>query len=405
MDVLVIQPGFPAEIPYFVRGLKRMGARVLGIGDQAPNELPAVAKQGLDHYLQVPTLWDPPAIVDAIRTWKVPAKLDRVECLWEVAMELAAELRTAFKLPGLDPQQTVLFRDKDLMRQALDRAGVRNPRHRRASSAEEIVAASGHTGFPLIVKPVAGAGSSDTYRVDSSDQLTAMMPTLTKIPQVVVEEFVRGTELTFDTICVDGVIQFFNVELYRPDMLTARSVESVSPQTVALRDLDKPEYHRAHDLARQVIGALGYRTGFTHMEWFLTPDGEVVFGEIAGRPPGGNSGEMMNYVCDMDVYNAWAEAVLCGTISQRIERRYNVAMIFKRAHGSGRIQRVEGLERIQAEIGQHIVNLNLLPIGAPRRDWKQTLLSDGSVLLRHPDLATTLRMADLVATDLHLYAE
>jgi hypothetical protein len=43
-------------------------------------------------------------------------------------------------------------------------------------------------------------------------------------------------------------------------------------------------------------------------------------------------------------------------------------------------------------------------VGAPRRDWLQTLLSDGFVVVRHPDLATTVEMADLVGTDLRLYA-
>ena len=57
-----------------------------------------------------------------------------------------------------------------------------------------------------------------------------------------------------------------------------------------------------------------------------------------------------------------------------------------------------------AEIGEHIVHLDLLPLGAPRRDWTHTLISDGFVVVRHPDLDTTLEMADRVATELQLYA-
>ena len=44
--------------------------------------------------------------------------------------------------------------------------------------------------------------------------------------------------------------------------------------------------------------------------------------------------------------------------------------------------------------GPHIVNVDLLPIGAQRRDWLQTLISDGMVILRHRDLAATIHMAD-----------
>ena len=40
-----------------------------------------------------------------------------------------------------------------------------------------------------------------------------------------------------------------------------------------------------------------------------------------------------------------------------------------------------------------------------RRDWLQTLVSDGFVMLRHPDLGKTIAMADAVGTDLQMYAE
>ena len=40
----------------------------------------------------------------------------------------------------------------------------------------------------------------------------------------------------------------------------------------------------------------------------------------------------------------------------------------------------------------------------PRRDWKTTLVSDGYLIVRHPDLETTLAMADRVGTDLQLFA-
>jgi hypothetical protein len=46
----------------------------------------------------------------------------------------------------------------------------------------------------------------------------------------------------------------------------------------------------------------------------------------------------------------------------------------------------------------------LLPVGTPRRNWRQTLVSDGFIMLRDPDLRATLEMADAVGTELQLYA-
>src|SRR5690242_21732472 len=55
---------------------------------------------------------------------------DRVECLWEPYMMLAARLREELGLPGLTAGQTVPFRDKELMKEVLGAAGLRTPGHR-----------------------------------------------------------------------------------------------------------------------------------------------------------------------------------------------------------------------------------------------------------------------------------
>jgi hypothetical protein len=82
-----------------------------------------------------------------------------------------------------------------------------------------------------------------------------------------------------------------------------------------------------------------------------------------------------------------------------------VATIYKRARGVGRITRIEGTDKLQSRFGEHVVWNTLLQPGTPRRDWRKTLVSDGFVMLRHPDLQATLQMADAVGSELHLYAE
>ena len=62
--------------------------------------------------------------------------------------------------------ETVPFRDKERMKQVLDAAGIRTPRHARTTTVAGVWAAVERIGYPIIVKPIAGAGSADTYRVD-----------------------------------------------------------------------------------------------------------------------------------------------------------------------------------------------------------------------------------------------
>lgn len=404
MNVLVISPGYPTEINYFTRGLAVQGARVFGIGDQPEQDLPAIVRQHLAGYMQVPSLLDEAGVVQQVAGWKAAQPLKQVECLWEPGVILAARLREKLGIAGQDVAQATLFRDKDAMKQAVVKAGIRTPKHRRASNAVETQRAADAIGFPVIVKPIAGAGSADTFRVNSRLELDAVLARLGQARDVNVEEFIDAVEYTFDTICINGKIAFWNMCLYRPRPLTARQEEWISPQTIALRDVEADYLAGGREMGHAVLKALDFQTGFTHMEWYRKENGETIFGEIAARPPGARTVDCMNYASDIDLFTGWAEAVLHGRFSHKLNRKYNSAIIFKRAQGTGNIRHIEGLERLQARFGPHIAAIELLPIGAPRRNWILTLVSDGFLVVRHPDLQTTLDMADAVGTDLQLYA-
>ena len=404
MRVLMFSPGFPVEMQRFTVGLAEVGATVVGLGDTPAEQLPPDVARRLSGHLCVPQLWDEEAVIAAVRAIHDRQPFDRIECLWEPGMLLAARLREALGVPGMTVEETLPFRDKERMKAKLDACGIRTPRHIVANGERAIREAAERIGMPLIVKPVDGAGSRDTYRVDDARTLDAVLPRIAHVPSLSVEEYIDGEEFTFDTICADGVIQYFNIAWYRPKPLIGRSVESISPMTVTLRSVDQPLLAPGREMGPAVLAALGFRIGFTHMEWFLTPDGEAVFCEIAARPPGARSVDLMNYGADIDTYVGWAEAVCRGTFEQPIERRHNVAVVFKRAHGTGRIRAIEGLERLLGRYGPHVVCVDLLPLGARRRDWKQTLISDGYVIVRHPDLQTTLDIADHFGTDLRMHA-
>jgi biotin carboxylase len=404
MNVLMISPGYPPEMPLFTRALAAVGARVVGLGDQPAAALPEAVRRALADYIQIRGFGDEGAVVEHVREYARRQRLDRVENLWEPTMLLAARLRAALELPGMTVEETVPFRDKEVMKQVLDRAGIRTPHHVRSATQQGCREAAERIGFPIIVKPIAGAGSTDTYRCNDWAELEAVLPRLGHVPEVSVEEFVDAEEHTFDTVCANGEILYFNVCWYRPRPLVSKSLEWVSPVTIALRDVDAPELAAGIHMGREVLRAMSFRDGFTHMEWYRKADGEVVFGEIGGRPPGARTVDVMNFACDIDLFRGWAEAVCHGRLSFPITRRYNACSIFKRAQGQGRIQRIEGLGKLMAEYGEHVCAVDLLPLGAPRRDWRQTLISDGMLILRHPELGPLLEIADRFCTDLQLHA-
>src|SRR5205809_444679 len=100
-NVLILGCAYPPELPYFTRGMARVGARVFGVDQQPESNLPAMTRESLSGYLQVDSLFDEQAAFEAVRRWVGPIQFDRVESLWEGTVLLAAKLREALGAPGL----------------------------------------------------------------------------------------------------------------------------------------------------------------------------------------------------------------------------------------------------------------------------------------------------------------
>ncbi|MCC6667239.1 MAG: ATP-grasp domain-containing protein [Polyangiaceae bacterium] len=405
MKVVFLAPSYPPEMQQYTRGLAEVGAEVYGVGDTPRASLPPSLRPHLADYLQVPRILDEDDVVARVTEWMRGREVDRVLANWEVVVLTAARLRERFGIPGMSVDTVQGFRDKQLMKERVRRAGLRTPHSERVRTASETRAAAARIGYPLIVKPISGAGSADTYKVQDESELEKALAAMRHVEVASCEEFISGEEFTFDTVCIGGKPAFMNVAQYLPPPLLARSQEWVSPIIITVRDLSQPKLAGGVALGKQVLGALGMGDGFTHMEWFRKPDGEVVFGEIGCRPGGAHLVDQMNYTCDIDLFREWARAVCWGRFEAPTVRKYNAAIIFKRARGQGRITRIDGLRAFMHAYGDHVVEERLLRPGTPRRNWKHTLISDGHILLRHPDWQKTYEMAQAAATEITLWAE
>ena len=405
MRVVFLAPIYPPEMIEYTRGLAEVGAKVFGVGDTPREALPARVKPYLHDYLQVPRIMAEEDVIDRVTAWLRGKSIDRVLANWEPLVILAARLRERWGMPGMSVNAVTGFRDKQLMKERVAAAGLRVPRSRRVRTESETRAAAEEFGYPLIVKPIAGAGSADTYKAETAKELDEILVKMRGVGEASCEEYIDGEEFTFDTVCVDGKPAYENVAQYLPKPIEMRSVEWVSPVIITVRDMKLAKIQGGIALGRKVLGALGMGTGFTHMEWFLTPKGEAVFGEIGCRPGGAHIVDQMNYTSDIDLFREWARVSCWGTFEADATRKYNAGIVFKRAFGQGRITRIEGLGDWLRTCGDAVVEEKLLRPGTPRRNWKHTLLSDGHVLVRHPDWETAYRMSFAAANEIRMFAE
>ena len=405
MRVVFLSPAYPPEMIEYTRGLAEVGATVYGVGDTPFEALPKRVRPYLHDYLRVPRIMDEDDVIQRVSTWLRGTTVDRVLSNWEPLVILAARLRERWGVPGMSVDAVRGFRDKQLMKERVRAAGLRVPRSRRVRTESETRAAVEEIGYPLILKPIAGAGSADTYKVTSAKELEGVLKAMRGVPEASCEEYIEGEEFTFDTVCVGGKPVYENVAAYLPKPLEMRTIEWISPVIITVRDMHQPKLKGGIALGRKVLDALQMGDGFTHMEWYLTPKGEAVFGEIGCRPGGAHIVDQMNYTSDIDLFREWARVSVHGKFEATEPRKYNVGIVFKRALGEGKITRIEGLGDWMRECGDWVVDEKLLRPGTPRRNWKHTLLSDGHVLVRHPEWQEAHRMSFAAATGIRMFAE
>jgi formate-dependent phosphoribosylglycinamide formyltransferase (GAR transformylase) len=332
--------------------------------------------------------------------------VDRLEATVEAHVMTAAEVREACGIPGTSVRTAFLCRDKPAMKDALRAAGVPCARSTGASSSGEVRAFAAEVGFPLILKPPAGAGASDAHRVSSADELDEALARM-HIDQgvtVAVEEFIEGHEGFYDTITIGGQVVHEFVTHYYPNVLEAMRTRWISPQFVTTNRIDQaPDYEEVKELGRRVVSALGIGTSATHMEWFSGPKG-LLFSEIGCRPPGVRCWDLYAAANEFDIYAEWASAIVRGQPSQSLSRRFAAGIIALRPDRDGQIAGYEGIDEMQQRYGGWVIDAHLPPAGTPTQPVEAGYMANAWIRMRHPDYDELRRMLDDVGQTVYVHA-
>lgn len=384
MRTIVFVVPYPAETSIrFARAYSELKAvRLVGVVQKRPT---GAAAKPFANFVTVKDAFDSRQLIEATEAIrKRYGGIHQIVGVLEPLQVPVAEVRAHYGLPGTDPRTADLFRDKSRMKDALRSAGLPCAKHALVSKPEDALNFVKKVGFPLVLKPPAGAGCKATWRINSMEQLqsalSAIRPSATD--PTLAEEFLKGREYCFDTVTVDGKIRFENISRYIPGPLEVTENPWIQWTVIQPRVMG-PELDDAREMGRKAIKALGLRSGsFTHMEWFRRDDGSLAIGEIAARPPGANFVEMMGFGHDADMYKAWARAVADNAFDGPYQRKYAVGCAYLRGMGRGRVQRVLGVREANAKVGHLAVKSRLPKPGQPKSDHYE---GEGYVIVRHPE--------------------
>jgi carbamoylphosphate synthase large subunit len=406
MNVVFVEPFFPANQRQFPRALAEAGATVIGIGEYPADALDDQLRGWLHDYVRVRSVTDVEVMTAAVRAVQDRLWVDRIEATVEAHTLPTAQVREACTIPGTSVRTAWLCRDKPSMKQALREAGVPTAASAAVSSAAEVHAFATQVGYPLILKPRSGAGALDTMRVDDPTGLDEALSAFggQGVESIAVEEFVEGHEGFYDTITINGHVAADFVSHYYPNVLEAMRTRWISPQFVSTNRIDSaPDYAELRLMGRRVIAALGIETSATHMEWFFGPKG-LRFSEIGCRPPGVGAWDLYAAGNDMDIYREWANAIISGETGTLPSRRYSSGMVAVRPERDGTISGYSGLDELRARYDEWVIDAHLPDPGTPTQPVAAGYMANAYVRMRHPDYDVLRGMLDDVGRTLHVYA-
>jgi hypothetical protein len=362
------------------------GTELALITCEPADRLPEVLRRGVAAHWQISDPLDAGQIAAAVAG--LGAQIGPVQRLLAVLEQLQvplAQVREQLGVPGIDVATARNFRDKAQMKSVLRAAGVPCARYALADSAAAAAGFARQVGFPLVVKPPAGAGAKSTFRLDDASDLRVWLeeapPASDRLAMI--EEFLTGEEGSYDSVMVDGQIVWDSISAYHPTPLEVLRNPWIQWLVLMPRDISGPEYDGIRAVVPTALRALGLRTGLTHLEWFRRPDGSVAVSEVAVRPPGGQITSMLCYAHDFDLYSAWAHLMVHGAFDPP-RRAWAAGTVFLRGQGTGHVRAVHGLDLMPPEVSSLVVESRL---PKPGQQSSTSYEGDGYVTVRHPDTA------------------
>ncbi|WP_328937119.1 ATP-grasp domain-containing protein [Streptomyces tauricus] len=292
--------------------LAREGVRSVRVRSDAPNPhlSPRPDRSGCSGpSSEVTHRGDLTATADALRRCGVDFVVAGAESGVLLADALSAELRT----PGHGMRRPSARRDKYEMACAVREYGLATAACLATDSADEVAAwAQGHGRWPVVLKPLASAGTDNVLFCRSEAELRAGVAAITagrdrygrRNHAVLVQEHLAGEEYFVNTVSSGGVHHVVEVWRYHKRPVDDRPMydheEPVPP--------DDPVVGVLTAYTLRVLDALEIRNGAAHTEVIRTGRGPVLV-ECAARHGGSHTPSVVSRFLGTDQLACLARAV------------------------------------------------------------------------------------------------
>lgn len=217
-----------------------------------------------------------------------------------------AQMREVFNIPGQSVASAILFRDKIEMKKKVAQAGLKVPEFIRAQKALDILQFVEHHGYPIITKPVDGAGTVNVNLIRNDEQLNEFFDK-NSVVNLDVETYIDGKLYHIDGLIYNGEVKFIWPHAYNSD--STLGFASGHHMGSYMLDKGSPITSRLIQYTKDVLTALEVPPLATfHCEVFHSIHDELVLCEIACRLGGGRIVPVLNAAFGVDLYEYWVKA-------------------------------------------------------------------------------------------------
>ncbi|TXH75146.1 MAG: ATP-grasp domain-containing protein [Lysobacteraceae bacterium] len=250
---------------------------------------------------------DTAKMVDYARAMHARHPIDYVLCLSEYPQLAAARIAAELGLPSnCDAYAVEATRNKAMLRDLLDRAGLPTVPWRIVKTADELRAFRDEVGGAVVAKPVSGAGSEGVHLVVTDDDVTKAFGHADGIGRdgVLAEQFIGGQEYSVESMSANGRHEIAAV---------TRKTVTGAPYFVEMAHVQPccPGEYRDQiaDVVSRMLTALGHRHGPAHTELKIDEDGLRII-ESQVRLGGDQIWEMTLFTSGVDVARETLHALL-----------------------------------------------------------------------------------------------
>lgn len=203
-----------------------------------------------------------------------------VVALQETDLDLAAELREEFDLPGMRGEDLRPLRDKLLMARRLEEAGLPVPPTAEAPDHAAVAAFADRHGWPVLVKPRRGTASVGVTRLDSPERLASY--TFPRETDLLVQPWLPDRVLH-----VDGVFTGEGLGAWRASRYLSTCLDFTQGAALGSVEIDDAgALGRIGELTAATVRALFTGPSVFHLELFESDTGALTVLETGARPGG-----------------------------------------------------------------------------------------------------------------------